>query len=221
MSGTSLGDATAAGALEDVDELRIDQTLRTREGVSMANQSLMDLGINKKALEDSISNIKVFNGKDAKEFRPWLKQIEKAARTGFYNPHFLASTKSSDAVESFILRNMQNLSWRQMKDSLRSRFSDLQTESDVIKKIRELKQGKTPMATYVAEFEELAVGVGQNECILIEYFIEGIKDSRVKALIRMKWHDKSIRTLQEAFEVAQSRETSLIGTDDDILMVPS
>ena len=73
------------------------------------------------------TSIKLYDGKDYKEFDAWIDQIMTACKISGRDPKLVALTKSTGAVTEVILTMKQGVTWVEFVEELRRCFSDSKT----------------------------------------------------------------------------------------------
>ena len=131
----------------DINELRSNQTLDDLRmcsgGVDTAAPpptATAASGANKKLFEECVKAIKIYDGADSSQFRPWIRSIEKATSCGMYSPHKVAHMKSIGALEKVVRQNMHR-TWGDLKQVLQHRFSDLRTDQDTVRALASWSTG--------------------------------------------------------------------------------
>ena len=73
------------------------------------------------------ATIRLYDGKDPKEFDAWIEQIMTACKISGRNPKLVALTKSTGTVTEVILSMKQKVTWVEFVEELRRCFSDSKT----------------------------------------------------------------------------------------------
>ena len=87
----------------------------------------LNLSTKQRDHDHMFASIKLYDGKDPKEFDTWVDQIMTACKISGRDPKMVALTKSTGAVTEVILSMKQGITWVEFVDELRRCFSDSKT----------------------------------------------------------------------------------------------
>ena len=174
--------------------------------IAQLNQSFTTQGIS--------STVQKFDG-TAKNFREWVKSIEKYAILVNMPDHrkkLVVYQTSSGAVSGFIQRYIQantDNTWQQLKEQLSVRFSDVTDRKMALSLLRPVKE-KTGESIQVfaerilslAEMAYLNQGGDAVKRQLIDIFVDGITNDSLK----MKILRDQLHTLQGAIAIATNEQ---------------
>ena len=207
----------------DINDLRSNQTfddLRMCNGgmdtVVPAPTANAANGASKKLFEECVKAIKIYDGADSSQFRPWIRSIEKAVSCGMYNPHKVAHMKSIGALEKVVRQNMHR-TWGELKQVLQHRFSDLRTDQDTVRALASCHQGSGSVAAYIDEFTELVAGA-TSTASYIQQFIDGLSNRLVRNALVVTWHKGSITTLHDIMDMASEKD-KIYGDMEDVDLI--
>ncbi|XP_062587952.1 uncharacterized protein LOC134249630 [Saccostrea cucullata] len=159
------------------------------------------------------NQIKQFDG-NPKEFRRWIKSIEKFAlleRVPEEKNKLIAFKSSSGAVSDFIHRYLTgdpNVTWDVLKGELSVRFADITDAQHAFMLLRHMKQEKSENVQIYAErllslaeqaYEGQEAG-RVTEGKLVGFFVDGLYSDRLK----LKVMRDNPRTMQEAINSARA-----------------
>ena len=173
-------------------------------------------GANKKLFEECVKAIKIYDGADSTQFRPWIRSIEKATSCGIYSPHKVAHMKSIGALEKVVRQNMHR-TWGDLKQVLQHRFSDLRTDQDTVRALASCRQGSGSVAAYIDEFTELVAGA-TSTASYIQQFIDGLSNRLVRNALVVTWRKGSTTTLNDIMDMASEKD-KIYGDMEDVDLV--
>ena len=172
------------------------------------------------ALSNSFGNASIgqfitpFDGKNSKDFHPWVKQVEKFCKltdVGANNIKLVAYNGSRDAVSNFLARYMAqfpNATWDMIKMELSRRFSTIKDPSHASCLLRRIHQKESEsVQSYAKRLIDLAeqASTGLDNAAqqakatqLVGYFIDGLVSDQIK----MKLLRVNPPTLDEAVNSA-------------------
>ena len=207
----------------DINDLRSNQTF---DDLRMCNGGIDTVappptanaanGVNKKLFEECVKAIKIYDGADSSQFRPWIRSIEKATNCGIYNPHKVAHMKSIGALEKVVRQNMHR-TWGDLKQVLQHRFSDLRTDQDTVRALASCRQGSGSVAAYIDEFTELVAGA-TSTASYIQQFIDGLSNRLVRNALVVTWRKGSTTTLHDIMDMASEKD-KIYGDMEDVDLV--
>ena len=207
----------------DINDLRCNQTLddlRMCSGgvdtVAPPPTANAANGANKKLFEECAKAIKIYDGADSTQFRPWIRSIEKATSCGIYSPHKVAHMKSIGALEKVVRQNMHR-TWGDLKQVLQHRFSDLRTDQDTVRALASCRQGSGSVAAYIDEFTELVAGA-TSTASYIQQFIDGLSNRLVRNALVVTWRKGSTTTLNDIMDMASEKD-KIYGDMEDVDLV--
>ena len=87
----------------------------------------LNLSTKQRDHDHMFASIKLYDGKDPKEFDTWVDQIMTACKISGRDPKLVALTKSTGAVTEVILSLKQGVTWVEFVEELRRCFSDSKT----------------------------------------------------------------------------------------------
>ena len=140
-----------------------------------------------------LSNITVFKGAP-KDYKRWIRDVERhvQATNGDDSAHIAIATQSAGGVVGdFIFRYRNDhagATWRQIKDELAARFSDIVDADHAFSQLRNLKQKSgESVAIYAEKILELASDAFPNEDLanalvarqLIDVYVNGLEERYV------------------------------------------
>ena len=172
------------------------------------------------ALSNSFGNASIgqfitpFDGKNSKDFHPWVKQVEKFCKltdVGANNVKLVAYNGSRDAVSNFLARYMAQFpsaTWDMIKIELSRRFSTIIDPSHASCLLRRIHQKESESVQSYAErlidlAEQASTGLDNAAqqamaTQLVGYFIDGLVSDQIK----MKLLRVNPPTLDEAVNSA-------------------
>jgi len=175
-------------------------------------------GLSTTVSAQSVAKIITPFGGDPKEYKKWVKDIEKYARlTGLNGAHtkLIAYQSSTGPVSDFLKRYLenaanQNKTWEEVKTELRTRFSEVIDPQHALILLRKVKQRPGELVQIYAE-RMLALAedafdagqaVGDNNRYLVGYFIDGLNEDFMK----MKVMRANPATLELAITTATNEQ---------------
>ena len=161
----------------------------------------------------------VYNG-SPKEFKAWIKNVEKAAHLTQATPNtipLIAYQSSAGPVSDFIARYMKEnlaIEWEVLKRELTSRFSDVSDAQYAFSMLRSIRQKPDENVQLFAErilalYPEAYPNAGAHEETkdliqgqLTNFFIDGLRDTGLK----VKLMRESPKTLTAAVNTAMTEQ---------------
>jgi len=161
-------------------------------------------------LKDVEGSVSQFSGTNSPDINQWIEELEECALTVEWSQlqiFIFAKQLLSGAAKLFVRSQRDVRDWRSLKNILLDEFGVRVSSAEVHRRLGKRQQKKTEsLHEYLYALMELAKPIDLDDESLIEYFVDGIPDSKVnKALL---YQAKSMRQLKVQIEAYQKMRGS-------------
>ncbi|KAH8351199.1 hypothetical protein KR084_010545, partial [Drosophila pseudotakahashii] len=139
-------------------------------------------------LKDVEGSVSQFSGTNSPDVNQWIEELEECALTVDWSQlqvFIYAKQLLSGAAKLFIRSQRDVRDWRALKNALLDEFGVKVSSAEVHRRLAKRQQKKNEsLHEYLYALMELAKPIDLDDESLIEYFVDGIPDSKVnKALL--------------------------------------
>ncbi|XP_037932578.1 uncharacterized protein LOC119667360 [Teleopsis dalmanni] len=184
---------------KDVEQLKTDEVasiLTVTHCASVAARSTFTL----RDVEDSLT---LFSGSDQPTFEQWVEDFEENAAAVEWNDvqKFIYAKQLLKGTSKLFIRSQRNVNnWKMLKETLKNKFAVQMSAIDVHRALsNRRKRHDEKLLEYLYSLMEIGKATKLDEASIIEYFIEGIPDSRMNKAVL--YHAKGIRDLKEKIKI--------------------
>ena len=178
----------------------------------------LNLSTKQRDHDHMFASIKLYDGKDPKEFDTWVDQIMTACKISGRDPKLVASTKSTGAVTQVILSMKQGITWVEFVEELRRCFSDSKTRVHAAAIFNDFRrqEDNENLRSYIHKYTKLhreATGKATDEDFDTQvklHFLSRLRNSTIATKISQseefeKFDTYSLRNCIEAALVMESK----------------
>ena len=178
----------------------------------------LNLSTKQRDHDHMFASIKLYDGKDPKEFDTWVDQIMTACKISGRDPKMVALTKSTGAVTEVILSMKQGITWVEFVEELRRCFSDSKTRVHAAAIFNDFRrqEDNENLRSYIHKYTKLhreATGKATDEDFDTQvklHFLSRLRNSTIATKISQseefeKFDTYSLRNCIEAALVMESK----------------
>ena len=178
----------------------------------------LNLSTKQRDHDHMFASIKLYDGKDPKEFDTWVDQIMTACKISGRDPKMVALTKSTGAVTEVILSMKQGITWVEFVEELRRCFSDSKTRVHAAAIFNDFRrqEDNENLRSYIHKYTKLhreATGKSTDEDFDTQvklHFLSRLRNSTIATKISQsedfeKFDTYSLRNCIEAALVMESK----------------
>ena len=178
----------------------------------------LNLSTRQRDHDHMFASIKLYDGKDPKEFDTWVDQIMTACKISGRDPKMVALTKSTGAVTEVILSMKQGITWVEFVEELRRCFSDSKTRVHAAAIFNDFRrqEDNENLRSYIHKYTKLhreATGKSTDEDFDTQvklHFLSRLRNSTIATKISQsedfeKFDTYSLRNCIEAALVMESK----------------
>lgn len=154
-------------------------------------------------LKDVKDSLSTFNGTDSPDINQWITEFEEMAEVVEWTSlqMFVYARQLLVGAARMFIRSQSGIKdWMALKICLRKEFGIRFSSAEVHRQMRNRKLGRNEtMLEYLYNLLELAKRIDLDEKSIVEYFIEGIPDSRFNKSVL--YHAKDVTELKQQIKV--------------------
>lgn len=161
-------------------------------------------------LKDIVDSLSTFSGTDSYDVRDWISEFEENAEIVGWNniQKFIYAKQLLKGAARLFVRSQSGLkSWDSLKDALIDEFGENLSSVEIHRKLRNRrKNANETYREYLYALMEIGKPINLDVPSLLEYFVEGIPDSRFNKAIL--YQAKTIEQMKENIKIYEKICTS-------------
>ena len=161
-------------------------------------------------LRDIVDSLSTFSGTDSLDIRHWVEDFEENAETVGWNDiqkFIYGKQLLTGAAKSFVRSQSGLKNWESLKNALIDEFGETLSTSEIHKMLRKRRKNQNETyREYLYALMEIGKPINLDVPSLLDYFVEGIPDSRFNKAIL--YQAKTVEQMKEQIKIYEKIRTS-------------